>query len=681
MIAEVAVEKTQFAFDKLFSYIIPEHLVGCIPVGACVGVPFGPRNSIRRAFVINLKEQNPESNLVLKKIDSLIDSSPILSPEQIKLASWVSKYYLCSLYDSLSLILPKYVKNNEFEKKQNNFLPLEINLSDYQNNIYTEILNWFFSSEKKESLLYGITGSGKTQVFLKLAQKLFLKDKKILILVPEISLIPQMAKIIEKFFGKDSFACLHSGLSNKVRSSEWNKIKNGAVNIVLGTRSAIFAPMIPDLIVIDEEQEPTYKSDKTPRYNAKEVARFLCKNYNCKLILSSATPSVESFYLTKSRKISLFQLKKRHGNSKLPEVKIVNINKNLYSAKSILSLDLLDELKDRISKGEQSILLLDRRGFHTLARCSYCGSSISCENCSTTLVHHLIDNKNKLICHYCGFNINVPKICPKCKNHKINLIGVGTQSLENEIRAAIPESKCLRVDADTTKSKKVYEKMFDDFKSGKYNIMVGTRMVAKGLDFDNVSLVGILCADQSLFGEGYKSYERTFSLISQAVGRSGRKNNNGKALIQSFSADNPIIEISAKQNYDVFFEKEIKLRKLMLYPPFADLCTIGFVGINEEKTWQSCLFFFESLKYNAKIKFNDIPIKILFPSKAFVTKLSKKFRFRITIKCRNSQKFRKFLTDSLIYYQQNSEINKFKINPRNKNGIHIFFDMNPEHLF
>ena len=274
MIAEVAVEKTKFAFDKLFSYIIPEHLDEHVSVGVCVAVPFGRQNSIRRAFVINLKEQNSESNLVLKKIDSLIDSSPILSPEQIKLAFWVSEYYLCSLYDSLSLILPRYVKNNEFEKKQDKSLALEINLSEYQNNVYAEILNWFFNSEKKESLLYGITGSGKTQVFLKLAQKLFLKDKKILILVPEISLIPQMAKIIEKFFGKDSFACLHSGLSNKVRSSEWNKIKNEAVNIVLGTRSAIFAPMIPDLIVVDEEQEPTYKSDKTPRFNAKEVYSF-----------------------------------------------------------------------------------------------------------------------------------------------------------------------------------------------------------------------------------------------------------------------------------------------------------------------------------------------------------------------------------------------------------------------
>ena len=681
MIVEVAVSKTSFDFDKLFSYYVPAEMVEFVSAGSRVKVPFGKGNCIRDAFVLNvLSDCKVTQNL--KEIKSIVDFSPIINEESIRLASWISKRYFCSIYDSLSLILPKYVKNNVVDENIKSNIEIEnITLSDLQNSVYSEMLDWLYNSSLNESLLYGITGSGKTNLFLKLAQEVVLKDKNVLILVPEISLVPQMISNIEMFFGKNSFACLHSGLTDKKRSNEWKKIKNNNFKVVIGTRSAIFAPFIPDLIIIDEEQESTYKSDKSPRYNAKDIAKLLCKKYKSKLLLSSATPSIESFYLAKIGKMQLFELKKRYGPSQIPKVDIVNINKNCFNAKSIISNQLIDAINQSILENKQSILLLDRRGYHTLARCSLCGNSIMCKNCSTTLIHHKIKGSDKLICHYCGYLENVPSICKKCGAHKISLIGVGTQSLEKEIKDIIPNAKCIRVDADTTKSKKEYERIFKEFKEQKYNVMVGTRMIAKGLDFKNVNLVGILCADQSLLGEGYKSYEKTFALISQAVGRSGRHDSHGHAIIQTYSVDNPIIELSSSQNYDNFFEREIAIRKLMLYPPFADICTVGFVGKNENYIWQSCLFFFESLKFNAKSKYSDIPLKILSPSTAFLNKISNNFRFKIVIKCKNNKRFNQFLIQSLKNYKTMNKINETEITKTAKNSTEVFFDINAEHLF
>ena len=684
MIARVAVEKTSFSRDMLYSYLIPSSMLSKICVGSRVIVPFGKCNSMRKSFVVDILAGDEIENAAinLKNICSVIDQTPLIDKASVNFALWISSYYFCALYESLTLILPSYVKDDELNIEAQKIYVSEIFLSDYQRSVYEDILSWFSNPEKNEALLYGITGSGKTKLFLKLSQEAILNKKKILILVPEISLIPQMLSNIEEFFGKDSYAYLHSGLTTKKRATEWKKIKKNLVQIVVGTRSAVFAPFIPDLIIIDEEQESTYKSDKSPRYNTNDIARFLCRKYNSKLLLSSATPSIESFYLAKSGKIELFELKKRYGNAIIPEVKIVNMNKkDLYNARSILSLELIESLCKSLSEGNQSILLLDRRGFHVLARCSSCGKIIKCKNCSTSLTHHKIGNIDKLACHYCGFLKVFTKICSECGQAKVNLFGVGTQSIEEELKKAIPNSSCIRVDADTIKSKKMYEKIFNDFREQKYNIMIGTRMVAKGLDFKNVNLVGILYADQSLFNEGYKSYEHTFSLISQAIGRSGRHDSHGKALIQSFSADNPIVEIAARQDYDLFFEKEIYIRKLMLYPPFADICTVGFTGSNEEKTWEVCLFFYECLKFVAKSYFSDIPLKILSPSKAFLYKISNKFRFRIIIKCRNNREFRSFLKESLKNYEKKTEIDSFKICQKNKNGVSIFFDMNAENCF
>ena len=681
---QIAVEKSGLTFERVFTYKVPEEFEKYISLGTRVLVPFGKKNSLRLGFVLRILVKDDSECLIenLKAINSVIDENSLLDKNSFDLAMWISKYYLCTYYDSFSAILPKYIKK---EKKIENFNSkikiFDIILSEYQNSVYAKILDWYFNSNIFCSLLYGITGSGKTSLFLKLAQKLILEKKNIMILIPEISLMSQILSNIERYFGKNSFAFFHSGLTKKKREFEWWKIKKKLVNIVIGTRSAILTPFVPDLIIIDEEQESTYKSDKTPRFNAVEVAEFLCKKYNSKLLLSSATPSVKNFYYAKSGKIKLFELKKRYGSAVLPEVSIVNINKNVYNINSVLSIELLNSVSESLLNNKQVILLLDRRGVHTIARCSACGINITCKNCSTTLSHHFINNQDVFVCHYCGFIRKFSKICPNCKKSEVTLFGVGTQSLEQEINKIIPRAKCIRVDADTTKTKSMYEKIFEDFKNGKYNIMLGTRMVAKGLDFDNVNLVGIICADQALFGEGYKVYEKTFSLISQAVGRSGRRDASGKALIQTFSFDNEIIELAAKQDYDLFFEKEIEIRKILLYPPFANICTIGFISEKEKNAWNSCLFFFEALKFTAKSEFYDIPLKILSPAPAFYLKIANKFRFKITIKCKINKKFRDFLIKSLINYQNNDKLNGLKILKKYKNNVNIFFDINSEGTF
>ena len=684
-IVDVAVENVK-GTSTLYSYYIPSEMESFVFVGSRVLVPFGNKNSLRTAFVVNLRiEQNVFDNF--KFIDSVIDEAPLLRSREVALSKWMSDSCFCSIFDSLNAFLPVQIRTKKFNCKENDlnisdFSFENINLSVSQKKVFDKLCNWVNSDGINEALLYGITGSGKTSVFLKLAQKVIAEGKNVVILVPEISLIPQMISNIEKFFGSKTFACVHSGLTPKKRAIEWTKIRNGLARLVVGTRSAILSPFDKiDLIIIDEEQEATYKSDSTPRYHARNVAQFLCKHFGSKLLLASATPSVESFFHAKSGEKLLLELKERYGNASLPSVKLVNIKRNRSNVNAFLSDELIDAIFKTLSEDKQVILLLDRRGFHTLVRCVECGSPVVCENCNLTLSHHIINKKDKLICHYCGFSEDIPSVCKKCGGGKISLTGVGTQNLENEISSIIKSAKCLRVDADTTKSKKAYEKLFSDFREKKFNIMIGTRMVAKGLDFSDVTLVGVICADQALFGEEYKAYERMFALISQVVGRSGRSGTDGMALIQTFSSDNPIIKIASKQDYDLFFENEIVVRKNMLYPPFVDICLIGFVGPEENNTKNACILFFKILNEEYKNNFSDLPLKILLPSSAFLKKAFNKFRFKIMIKCNNNEDFRNFLSKVLEKYKKTSSINGIFVPNKVKSKINIFFDFNPENVF
>ena len=685
-IAEVVVENLKFDFNFYYSYYIPFDLVDKIRVGCRVYVPFGKKESFRIAFVVGLSDSNDAFD-DFKFIHSLIDEFKVLTYREVSIAKWVSNTCFCGLFEVLNSFIPSQVKNRKFVLKiddlgTSEFNFKDINLSSSQLEVFDKLGSWVCSDEQPEALLYGITGSGKTSVFLKLAQVVLKSGGCVLILVPEISLIPQTISNIEKYFGKNTFACIHSGLTPKKRATEWSKIRSGNARLVVGTRSAILSPFEKvDLIIMDEEQESTYKSDSTPRFHARNVARFLCKKFKAKLLLSSATPSIESFYYAKNGKTLLFELRERYGDACLPSVKVVNIRRNRMNVDSFLSDELIDAMYQTISEGKQVILLLDRRGFHTLARCMVCGTPIMCVNCNSTLSHHVVGKKDKLICHHCGFTRDIPKKCDQCGSDKIFLGGVGTQNLESEISSILKDAKCLRVDADTTTSKKAYEKMFNEFREKKFNVMIGTRMVAKGLDFDDVNLVGVICADQALFGEEYKAYEKMFSLVSQVVGRSGRKGKNGLALIQTFCSGNPIIDMASKQDYNVFFESEISMRKKMIYPPFIDICLIGFAGSIEEDTWNSCRLFFEIMKEIIKKDYPKIPIKILYPTSAFLKKAFNKFRFKITIKCVNNTIFRSLLESTFLKYNKTSRKDEVYVSSSKKNRVRIFVDFNPETVF
>lgn len=685
-VAEVVVENLKSDFNFFYSYYIPFDLVDRVEIGSRVRVPFGREESLRTAFVVNLSSSNDAFD-DFKFVNSMVDESKILTSREVSIAKWISETCCCGLFETLNSFIPSQIKNKKFtlktdDLKISDFNFEDINLSDTQGKVFDKLSSWAHSDEYSEALLYGITGSGKTSVFLKLAQDVLKNGGCVLVLVPEISLIPQTMSNIEKYFGKNTFACIHSGLTPKKRATEWLKIRSGNARLVIGTRSAILSPFEKvDLIIMDEEQESTYKSDSTPRFHARNVARFLCKKFKAKLLLSSATPSIESFYYAKSGKSLLFELKERYGGSCLPSVKVVNIRRNRMNVDSFLSDELIDAMYKTISDEKQVILLLDRRGFHTLARCMMCGSLVMCINCNLTLSHHVVGKKDKLICHHCGFTRDIPTKCDQCGSDKILLGGVGTQNLENEISNILQGAKCLRVDADTTTSKKAYEKMFKDFRDKKFNVMIGTRMVAKGLDFNDVNLVGVICADQALFGEEYKAYEKMFSLVSQVVGRSGRKGKNGLALIQTFCSDNPIIEMASKQDYDVFFESEISMRKKMIYPPFIDICLIGFVGSIEEDTWNACRLFFEVMKEIISKDYPKIPIKILYPTSAFLKKAFNKFRFKIIIKCVNNTVFRELLKNMFLKYNKTNNKNDIYISSSRKNKVRIFIDFNPETVF
>ena len=685
-ISRVSVEKIKNGLSTLYSYYVPVEISNLIQVGSRVRVPFGKNNSLRNAYVIELDDTEDVLDN-FKFIDSLVDNEPLLKSREVLVSRWISETCCCDLFSALNAFLPVQIRKKGFNDDDSelfveDFKFRDIELSKLQQGVFDKLSDWFYHSQVNESLLYGITGSGKTSVFLKVAQKVLSEGKNVAILIPEISLIPQTLSIIEKFFGKNTFACIHSGLSPKKRALEWYKIRKGFAKLVVGTRSAILSPFEKlDLIIIDEEQESTYKSDSNPRFHARNVAQFLCKRFGSKLLLASATPSVESFYYAKSGKKLLFEMKERYGDSCLPSVQVVNIRRNIMNVESFLSDELINLIDKTVNEGKQVILLLDRRGFHTIVKCVSCGTPIMCENCNLTLSHHLINGRDKLICHYCGFSEDIPKLCAQCGSDKIFLSGVGTQNLESEISSIIKNAKCLRVDADTTTSKKAYEKMFKDFREKKFNVMIGTRMVAKGLDFGDVKLVGVICADQALFGEEYKAYERMFTLISQVVGRSGRKGRDGVALIQTFSSDNPVIEIASKQDYDAFFESEISLRKSMLYPPFVDICLIGFVGADENDTQKACQLFFEILRETITQEFSNIPIKVLAPTSAFLKKAFNKFRFKIIIKCINNMTFRKFILTSFEKYKNTKGKNGIFISCSKKSKVNSFIDFNPETIF
>ena len=529
-------------------------------------------------------------------------------------------------------------------------IPLQnepIVLTEEQQAAYGALLPHLEDTAPHSALLYGVTGSGKTLVFLKLIERCLQLGRKALVLVPEISLTPQMILRLKSQFGR-RVAVQHSALNHTERLLQWQMIQDGGADIVVGTRSAIFSPLENiGLVIIDEEQEHTYRSESAPRYSAHEVARQRAAENGALLLLASATPSTESYFAAQKGRTQLVRLTRRYGGNPLPRVQIVDMRAELASGNPReISLALEDAIRRNLEAHKQTILLLNRRGYQTVAQCEDCREVLKCPKCSVPMVYHKASHK--LLCHYCGSQMDPPpKNCPACGG-KLQYRGFGTQKAEEELAKLFPEARILRMDQDSTAAKDAHEKLLARFADHEYDIMVGTQMVAKGLDFEDVTLVGVLGIDSLLFAQGFRAYETVFSLITQVVGRS---KDPGFAIIQTTDPDNPVLNLAAAQDYDAFFEQEIAYRRLGLYPPFCGLCVIGFAGGKEIEVARAAARFSALLGQQAARQ-PDLPLRVLGPTPGNIEKINDTYRYKLTIKCRNDRRFRDLVRETLGLYEQ-----------------------------
>lgn len=544
----------------------------------------------------------------------------------------------------------------------------EIKLNREQSGVYERLNELLCKGEPKAALLFGVTGSGKTSVYLKLIDDVIGMGKTVIVTVPEISLTPMTSSLFKSRYG-ERVAVLHSGLSMGERLDEWERIRRKEARIVVGTRSAVFAPVENiGLMVMDEEQEASYRSEASPRYHARDALRFRAAYNNALLLMCSATPSVESYMKAKSGIYHLEKLTKRYGAAVLPEVITADMRQEMSRGNTTgISRQLCGLISDALDNRRQVILLLNRRGYNTFIACRECGEVLMCDDCSISMVYHR-DN-DRVMCHYCGKSMPRPKKCPKCSGEFIRYSGAGTQFAAEQLEALFPNAGILRMDADTTMKKGAHKQGLDAFAAGEYDILIGTQMVAKGLDFPNVTLVGILDADCMFYGSDFRSYERAFSLLTQVIGRAGRSKEKGVAVIQTATPENELIQLAAEQDYEAFFEDEVNLRRVMEYPPFCDICVIGFVGIDKKTTAAAASAFFEGLK-GAVAAYSDVKVKVMGPSPAAVARISGKYRFKLIIKCKNSKRFREMINELLSFAATDARFKR----------VSVFADMNPQSI-
>ena len=536
-------------------------------------------------------------------------------------------------------------------------------LNDEQQSAF-EGLDMLASSGKAAvSLLEGVTGSGKTSVYIRLIDAVLKRGKSAILLVPEIALTPQMLYTFSSYFG-DDIAVLHSSLSPGERYDEWKRLKTGRAHVAIGTRSAVFAPVDNlGILIIDEEQEDTYRSENNPRYDARDVAKYRCFKNSCLLVLGSATPDLVTRYCAESGRYSRFVLRRRYNEMKLPEVKIIDLKNELRRGnEGSISVPLRTELLENLERGEQSILFLNRRGAHKLVTCGECGFVYKCPHCSVSLTYHSVNRR--LICHYCGYTRRVDEACPDCGGI-LKYIGAGTQLVEEELHSLFPGTEILRMDADVLSGSMTHEQVFERFRAENIPIMIGTQMVTKGLNFENVTLVGVLSADQSLYSGDFRAAERTFSLITQVIGRSGRGQKAGRAVIQTFTPSSEVIRQAARQDYDAFYQSEIILRKLQDSPPFSDLLSVTASGAEERAVVDACRFVKNRLCFLLGQKEKT---EFLGPTPLTVVRVNNRFRYRIIIKCRS---------DSAIRNAVSGVITECSTDKRFR-GISFYADNDPE---
>ena len=587
-----------------------------------------------------------------------------LTPKQKKVAELLAEYgtastkeaaYMCGV---TAAVVKRLIVNGAAEEYDMEVLrsvddgseertdPEKIVLSEEQQKAHDAVMANISAEKPAVFLLHGVTGSGKTSVFEKLIADTVKTGRQAMLLIPEIGLTPQILRKFRSLFG-ERVAVIHSGLSQGQRLDEYKRIKRGDANIVIGTRSAVFAPLDNiGLIIMDEEGERSYKSDSAPRYTTSDIAKQRCARHGAVLLLASATPSIESYYLAEKGAYSLLTMKKRYHSNPLPEVSIVDMNIEREDGNSTeFSRKLVEEINLNLRNGEQTILLLNRRGYHTIISCCDCYQPVYCPNCSVPLTYH--KKNDKLMCHYCGYVSEPVTVCPSCGSQHLKSMGFGTQKLEEELSTFFPSARVLRMDADTTFSRYSYEKGFDAFRRHEYDIMIGTQMIGKGLDFPDVTLVGVLSVDRSLYAGDFRSYERTFSLITQVVGRGGRGGSQGRAILQTFMPEHYIMNLAAAQDYEGFYREEIAIRRAMIFPPLCDMCVFCFTGALESGVMKGTEAVLALMNSRLRELAPKTPVRVLGPVRASYGKIGGKFRWRIIMKCKNTAEMRCFISGIL----------------------------------
>lgn len=687
MIVEVCINYQDANVDKTFDYLVPEYLKELVEVGKRVYVNFGVSNRVVEGLIVNVKDDTNIEREKLKSVLAVIDRIPIVSDEQIKLAFSIKSYYAIKLGQALGLIVPPFVSNNEIymicaqqvsnltleneleeiynkilkrpvsvnsrlvkenkdkitdlflkgllrfdlklfkssnEEKRGTLIEPQYSLTEKQKKALELITSTFDKRIYKNILLFGVTGSGKTEVYIQAMKYVIRKGKSVILMVPEISLTPQMIQNVKRRI-ENEVVVYHSKMSNSQRQMAWLKLKSGEAKVVIGPRSVIFAPTQDlGLIIVDEEHETSYKAEKSPRVNAVEVAQMRAKINNIPIVLGSATPTVEHFYYALTGKYAICTLKERI-NKALPEVFIVDMKKEILDGnKSIFSRLLLSEIEKNLERGEQVLLFLNRRGYSPIVMCRECGYVYMCKNCSISLTYH---KNGYLKCHYCNYKQEYTGICPKCGSRYVRQYGSGTQRIEDEIKSYFKDARVLRMDKDTTTRKDAVEEILSKFKSKEADILVGTQMIAKGLHFPDLTLVGVINADTILNMPDFRSKERTFQLLTQVAGRAGREK-QGRVVIQTFNPGDYSIVAASKHNYESFFKEEIKIRKAMEYPPYSYIVNFVVVSQNEEYAKKGIESVYKLLQECAK----TANLKIYGPSESPIFKVENQYRYHVLVK-------------------------------------------------
>lgn len=728
---EVIINSEALEIDRPFTYKVPEEFNNEIKIGQIVKVPFGKGNKTSEGFILNLKNDDnikfktkniaailvkdpvideDDINLIEflreKTLCKYIDAFRLLIPVGImKGAKAKKKKVIVLKNEDLSNIKNpdgykkiveffktnsgKYTKSeliNEHsisQYKLNKLIENEVlsieeeSVFRYNDRVYNKdsdktltieqenIIREYINSDDKMFLLKGVTGSGKTEVYMKLVERVLLEGKSAIILVPEIALTPQM---IERFKGRFgvNVALFHSKLSDGERFDEWFRVKEGKAKVIVGARSAIFLPAKNlGLIIIDEEHENTYKSEQNPKYQTKEVAEYLSELKGCKVILGSATPSIETYYRALTGEMKLLELNSRVDNKAMPPMKVIDMRNELKGGnKSLFSRELFIAIQERLKRKEQIILFLNRRGFSTFVSCRSCGYVFKCDECDISMTYH---KNGLLICHYCGKTKREPRECPKCHSKYVKFFGAGTQRVEEEVKKYFNNVRILRMDVDTTRDKHSYERIYNTFKNGEADILIGTQMVSKGLDFKNVTLVGILAADMSINIPDYRAAERTFQIITQVAGRAGRGDKQGEVLIQTYTPQHYSLQYAVNYDYEGFYEKEFTVRAMMKYPPFGKLLLINGTSKKEELLKN---FMHKITMMIKPLVENCLDIEILGPIPCMISKVKENYRWQIVIKGEFDSYFSKNIKE--ILYDENKNV---------YNDIRISMDINPNNLF